>query len=85
MSVRELQDTLHKVAEDADAFKDLLGKFLAQNEEDLSDAMRALDGNTTGTDGAVRASLNSAKSALESARASMADAAEAARDYASRI
>jgi len=85
MSVRDLQETLRKVAEDADTFKDLLGKFLKQNSDDLSDAVKALDGNTTGTEGAVRASLNSAKTALESAKSSMESAATAARNYASSI
>ena len=85
MSVRELKETLEKVAAGADDLATLLQKFSAKNADDLTAAMKVLDGTSTGTDANVRTSLNDAKSALDEARRAMTDAANAARDYASRV
>jgi HPt (histidine-containing phosphotransfer) domain-containing protein len=85
MSVRELQNALRVVAQDAENHKDALVRFLRVNEDELSEAMRALDGTTTDAAADVRSTLNEARSSLESAIKSMASAAQAARDFANRI
>lgn len=85
MSVNDLKITLEKVAQGADDLGDMLTQFVDKNAEDMAAAQKALDGTSTGTDGAVKSALDEAKTAIEEAKTAMADAAAAARNYAARV
>jgi len=85
MSVKDLQDSLEKVAQQADGFAGLLTKFAQQNSEDLDAAMGALDGTKSGADGQVKSALDDATRAIDEAKKAMEDAAMAARSYANSI
>ena len=85
MSVQDLKDTLAKIESQADAFSGQLGKFLDTNEDDLSVALKALHGTSSGTDAAVASALREAAQSIEDAKRAMSDAARAAHDYAARI
>lgn len=85
MSVQDLQDSLEKVAEQADGFAELLTRFRDQNQEDQEEAERALDGTKTSTGSDVKSALENATRAIEEAKKAMEDAAMAARDYANSI
>ena len=85
MSVKDLKETLKKVAEGADDFSTMLKQFVDKNAEDMAAAQKALDGTSTGTDNTVKAALNEAKAAIEEAKSAMSEAAAAARNYAARV
>lgn len=85
MAVEDLQESLAKVEQQANSFAELLKGFVASNQEELDNALAALRGNKTGTDGAVSAALTEAGQAIEQAKSAMESAAQAARDYANNI
>ena len=85
MSVQDLQDSLEKVAEQADGFAGMLSKFMQQNSEDLEEVEKALVGTKTTTSSDVKSALDEAARAIDDAKKAMEDAAMAARNYANSI
>ncbi|MCT9002615.1 hypothetical protein [Microbacterium memoriense] len=85
MSVQDLKDTLKKIEAQANTFAEQLGGFLDANEADLREALKALEGTSSGTDATVSGALKAASAAIDDAKRAMDDAAQAASNYAGRI
>ena len=85
MSVQDLQNSMEKVAEQADQFAELLARFMQQNADDLGAVRAVLEGTKTPVLDEVRAALQGAATSIEDAKRAMNDAASAARDYAKSI
>lgn len=84
-NIRQLKQTVNRIADTANRISDTIRRFEDENDRNLNEILRVLDGTDSGVDSDVMCTLDAASSAMQDASRAMQDVAWDASDYSRRL